>query len=284
MLCTMDIAGPLRRGERRLEQCLGYSAAEMRAARCSSSPTPTTASATDARRSATLRAAVPTAGFETRVRAKDGSWHWLRSSSTFAAGRGARLRPLDRRHRAEAGRGRTRGAARPRSRAGPQRRPHRAAEPPRARRAAAARDGAGAPRRVAALPGDHRHRPLQGLQRHQRPPRRRRGAARMRGRLGRGAARRGHARPLRRRGVPRRPARTARSSRAAEIVERLRAATRNGQTCSVGIACWDFEERWESLIDRADSRPLPGKGERPRRARRGRRLGPARPCSCSTRR
>ncbi len=38
-----------------------------------------------------------------------------------------------------------------------------------------------------------------------------------------------------------------------EIVERLRAATRNGQTVSVGIGLWDFEERWESLIERADS-------------------------------
>ena len=37
---------------------------------------------------------------------------------------------------------------------------------------------------IAALPGDHRHRPLQGLQRHPRPPGRRRGAARLRRRLG----------------------------------------------------------------------------------------------------
>ena len=74
-------------------------------------------------------------------RAKDGSWHWLRSSSTLRPRRVADLRPRDRRHRAEAGRGRTRGAADRGRGAGPQRRPHRPAEPPRPRRAAAARDG-----------------------------------------------------------------------------------------------------------------------------------------------
>jgi diguanylate cyclase (GGDEF)-like protein/PAS domain S-box-containing protein len=39
---------------------------------------------------------------------------------------------------------------------------------------------------------------------------------------------------------------------AAEIVERLRAATPLGQTCSAGIACWDYAESGESLLDRAD--------------------------------
>jgi diguanylate cyclase (GGDEF)-like protein/PAS domain S-box-containing protein len=41
--------------------------------------------------------------------------------------------------------------------------------------------------------------------------------------------------------------------RAAEIVERLRAVTPAGQTCSAGLACWDFAETAEDLIGRADS-------------------------------
>ena len=39
----------------------------------------------------------------------------------------------------------------------------------------------------------------------------------------------------------------------AEIVERLRAATPGEQTCSAGLACWDFVESAEDLVDRADS-------------------------------
>jgi diguanylate cyclase (GGDEF)-like protein/PAS domain S-box-containing protein len=40
---------------------------------------------------------------------------------------------------------------------------------------------------------------------------------------------------------------------AAEIVERLRAVTPEGQTCSAGLACWDYSESAEDLIGRADS-------------------------------
>jgi diguanylate cyclase (GGDEF)-like protein/PAS domain S-box-containing protein len=40
---------------------------------------------------------------------------------------------------------------------------------------------------------------------------------------------------------------------AAEIVERLRAATPDGQTCSAGVACWDYAETAVDLVDRADS-------------------------------
>ncbi len=39
---------------------------------------------------------------------------------------------------------------------------------------------------------------------------------------------------------------------AAEIVERLRAATPRGQTCSAGLACWDFAESLDRLVERAD--------------------------------
>jgi diguanylate cyclase (GGDEF)-like protein/PAS domain S-box-containing protein len=39
----------------------------------------------------------------------------------------------------------------------------------------------------------------------------------------------------------------------AAIVERLRAATPAGQTCSAGLACWDFLESYEDLVGRADN-------------------------------
>jgi diguanylate cyclase (GGDEF)-like protein/PAS domain S-box-containing protein len=39
---------------------------------------------------------------------------------------------------------------------------------------------------------------------------------------------------------------------AAEIVERLRAATPGEQTCSAGVACWDFTEMAVDLVGRAD--------------------------------
>jgi diguanylate cyclase (GGDEF)-like protein/PAS domain S-box-containing protein len=40
---------------------------------------------------------------------------------------------------------------------------------------------------------------------------------------------------------------------AAGIVERLRAVTPDEQTCSAGLACWDFAERAEDLLERADT-------------------------------
>ncbi|HEV7481731.1 MAG TPA: diguanylate cyclase [Solirubrobacterales bacterium] len=40
---------------------------------------------------------------------------------------------------------------------------------------------------------------------------------------------------------------------ASELVERLRAVTPDDQTCSAGIACWDFSESADELVDRADS-------------------------------
>ncbi len=43
------------------------------------------------------------------------------------------------------------------------------------------------------------------------------------------------------------------TEQAAEIVERLRAATPAGQTCSAGLACWDYVELAEDLVGRADS-------------------------------
>jgi len=43
------------------------------------------------------------------------------------------------------------------------------------------------------------------------------------------------------------------AAEAAEVVERLRAATPNGQTCSAGLAEWDRLERPQDLVARADA-------------------------------
>lgn len=44
----------------------------------------------------------------------------------------------------------------------------------------------------------------------------------------------------------------ASADEAGAILERLRAATPGGQTCSAGLACWDLNESAEDLIGRAD--------------------------------
>jgi diguanylate cyclase (GGDEF)-like protein/PAS domain S-box-containing protein len=51
------------------------------------------------------------------------------------------------------------------------------------------------------------------------------------------------------------------AERGTEIVERLRAATPDAQTCSAGLACWDHAESAEELIDRADSALYRAKAE-----------------------
>ncbi len=42
------------------------------------------------------------------------------------------------------------------------------------------------------------------------------------------------------------------ADQAAEVVERLRSKTPMGQTCSAGLACWDFVESIDDLLGRAD--------------------------------
>lgn len=42
------------------------------------------------------------------------------------------------------------------------------------------------------------------------------------------------------------------AERAVEIVERLRMATPKGQSCSAGLACWDYSETIDDLLARAD--------------------------------
>jgi diguanylate cyclase (GGDEF)-like protein/PAS domain S-box-containing protein len=42
------------------------------------------------------------------------------------------------------------------------------------------------------------------------------------------------------------------AERAVEVVERLRMATPRGQSCSAGLACWDYSETIDDLLGRAD--------------------------------
>ena len=250
MLCTMDTHGRCIEVNAAWERNLGFRPEQIRGKRLLDFTHP------DDHQNATEEAMKVFSGgvsdgLETRVKAKDGSWHWLRTSSVFEPEEElVYARSVDVTERKRIAREREDLIAEV-QKPGHLRRAHRAAQPARPRRSAAAGDGAITAGRVAALPGDHRHRPLQALQRHPRPPGRRRGAARLRRRLGRGPAWRRHDPALRRRGVPRRPARL-RADDATEIVERLRAATPDEQTCSAGLALWRPGESVDELVGRAD--------------------------------
>lgn len=83
MLCTMDEQGHCREANGAWGRHLGYSPEELRGARLLDLTHPE-----DHQRALAEAAGLFESGdsdvLETRVRAKDGSWHWLRTSSTFA--------------------------------------------------------------------------------------------------------------------------------------------------------------------------------------------------------
>ncbi len=83
MLCTMDAEGRCREANSAWKRHLGYSPEELRGVRLLDLTHP------DDHQRAMIEAAGlfergASASLETRVRAKDGSWHWLRTSSTLA--------------------------------------------------------------------------------------------------------------------------------------------------------------------------------------------------------
>jgi diguanylate cyclase (GGDEF)-like protein/PAS domain S-box-containing protein len=87
MLCTTDMEGRFVELNPAWEECLGYTLAEMRQMNFAEIVHP------DDLGDATARVAALFMGkamevIETRVRAKDGSWHWLRSTSTLAEDEG----------------------------------------------------------------------------------------------------------------------------------------------------------------------------------------------------
>ncbi len=84
MLCTADMDGYFIELNSAWEDCLGYSDEELRAAPFLELVHPEDRHRTESE-SAGLREGEAAVGFENRCLAKDGSWHWLRWSSTLAA-------------------------------------------------------------------------------------------------------------------------------------------------------------------------------------------------------
>ena len=80
MLSTMDVEGRCVEVNDAWRRWLGYAPRSLPAGRCSTSPTPTTTSTRPPAPVALFKGA-ESVDLETRVRAKDGSWHWLRTSS-----------------------------------------------------------------------------------------------------------------------------------------------------------------------------------------------------------
>ena len=252
LLSTMDLQGRCVEVNPAWTRCLGYSAAEMQGR-----PLLEITHRDDLAKATTQALAIfggakTTPALETRVRAKDGSWHWLRSTATFAPDEKlvyARSTDVTELKRVEDEReellGKVEQLARSDSLTGlPNRRSLEELMPREMARARRARSplclavidvdffkvyndthghlAGDALLRKCALAWDQELRAEDSLFRF-------------------GGEEFVAVLP----GCP--------LEQAGEIVERLRAATRNGQTVSVGIALWDFEERWESLIERADS-------------------------------
>jgi diguanylate cyclase (GGDEF)-like protein/PAS domain S-box-containing protein len=83
MLCTADMDGYFVELNSAWGDCLGYSDEELRSAPFLELVHPDDRQRTESE-SAGLREGEETVGFENRYLAKDGSWHWLRWSSTMA--------------------------------------------------------------------------------------------------------------------------------------------------------------------------------------------------------
>ncbi len=268
MLCTLDVDGRCRRGQRRLgpPPRLHAGGAARRAA-CSTSPTPTTSER------ALAEAIEPVQGgassvLETRVRAKDGSWHWLRSSSTLAPDERlvyARSTDITELKRIEAEREKLLGEVED---AGPPRRPHRAAQPAGAatnscRARWPGRAAAESPLCLAIVDIDH-FKAYNDTHGHLAGDEVLRACA-----IAWDSALRGEDTLVRFGGeeflvlLP-----DTAPEQAAEIVERLRAATPLEQTCSAGLALWDYAESIDDLLRPRRRGALPGQGRRPRPARR----------------
>jgi len=87
MLCTMDGEGRCREANGAWKQHLGYTPEDLRGLRLLDFTHPADHERARAEAKGLFESGA-SAGFETRVRAKDGSWHWLRTSSTFARDEG----------------------------------------------------------------------------------------------------------------------------------------------------------------------------------------------------
>jgi diguanylate cyclase (GGDEF)-like protein/PAS domain S-box-containing protein len=83
LLSTMDLSGRCVEVNPAWTECLGYTAAEMQGRPLLDITHPDDLAVATRRVRAVFRGEAA-AGLETRVRAKDGSWHWLRSTATYA--------------------------------------------------------------------------------------------------------------------------------------------------------------------------------------------------------
>lgn len=259
MLCTANMDGYFVELNSAWERSLGYSDEEMRAKPFVDLVHPDDRRRTEAETAGLFDSGVETVGFENRYLAKDGSWHWLRWSSTLSADESlvyARATDVTELKRIESERedllvevkvlaGSDALTGLPNRRTLDEQLPR---EMARARRSAA-------PLCLAILDLDffkayndaHRHLAGDGMLRDCAEAW--------------DAELRGEDTIVRYGGeeflvlLP-----GASLDQAAETVERLRGVTPDGQTCSAGLACWDFSESAEDLLERADVALYAAKG------------------------
>ncbi len=251
MLCTADMEGNFVELNSAWGDCLGYSAEELRAAPSFELVHPEDRERTRVE-TAGLFDGKRTVGFENRYLAKDGSWHWLRWSSTLAADESlvyARATDVTELKRVEAEResllSEVAGLARSDALTGL---PNRRALDEQLPREMARARRAGSSLCLALIDLD-RFKAYNDVHGHLAGDVMLRDCA-----ITWDSELRGEDTIVRFGGeeflvvLPDTPL-----EQAAEIVERLRAATPGEQTCSAGLACWDLAETIEDLVGRADN-------------------------------
>ena len=251
MLCTMDAEGRCREANSAWKRHLGYAPADLRGVRLLDLTHPD-----DHRRALVevrgLYKSGASAILETRVRAKDGSWHWLRTSSTFAADEGlvyARSTDITELKRVEGEREQLLGEVQDLARRDPLTGlPNRRALGEMLPRELARARRARSPLCVAIVDIDHfkayndSHGHLAGDEVLREAAMAWDGALRAEDAIVRFGGEEF---------LVLLPDTTI--DQACEVVERLRAATPREQTCSAGLAAWDFVESADDLLGRADA-------------------------------
>ncbi|HYJ23356.1 MAG TPA: diguanylate cyclase [Solirubrobacterales bacterium] len=251
MLCTADMKGYFVELNAAWEDCLGYSGEELRATPFIELVHPEDRKRTEAE-SASLFEAGAIVGFENRYLAKDGSWHWLRWSSTLAADESliyARATDVTALKRVESERENllTEVAVLARSDALTGLPNRRGLDEQLPREMARARRTE-SDLCLAIVDIDH-FKAYNDANGHLAGDAVLRECA-----IAWDAALRGEDTIVRFGGeeflvvLPDCPL-----AQATETIERLRAATPAGLTCSAGLACWDYAETTDDLVDRADS-------------------------------
>ena len=250
MLCTMDVEGRCCEANGAWMRHLGYSPEELRGVHLLDLTHPD-----DHRRALAeaegLFANGASAGLETRVRAKDGSWHWLRTSSTLAPDERlvyARSTDVTELKRVEGERERLLGEVQDLARRDPLTGlPNRRALGEMLPRELARARRARSPLCVAIVDIDH-FKAYNDTNGHLAGDEVLREAA-----MAWDGVLRAEDAIVRFGGeeflvlLP-----DTSAEQACEVVERLRAATPRAQTCSAGLAAWDFVESADDLLGRAD--------------------------------